>query len=396
MGLIPDIFDSSPEALARKAEAAKLGLHLDFFAPPEVPAPRLEATQHQRSGESVKYGKWITVGGREGEDGKKHGGSPVYIENGVITKGHPGLMGSHISHLQGKEKDLGPRQASSSEKAGKVAELLKRADAKSIPAKKVHNLARQIMGHDAEFKKELIEVLNEARGQMIGLGYGDPRTLVARSGKGKLDADSVRGLDDVAQNISRQYPHFFHGDENGTERLFDLLMSGTPKPLTEEEAYEQAVDHLENEGAEEEEIRQQTKHQPGEEVPFQRTEEAVPYYHPEQQRDKGKFVPWEHAGRTLLFVFGTLEDRDKLAHVLGKDEKDVPEGEPAALPGWKWKLEAGGYPTIVPCSGEELTGKVFWADPEDVKKLKAWETRYKLTRIELKGGREAWAFVREE
>lgn len=40
--------------------------------------------------------QWITIGGSEGPDGKKHGGSPVCIQDGRIIKGHPKLAGKKI------------------------------------------------------------------------------------------------------------------------------------------------------------------------------------------------------------------------------------------------------------------------------------------------------------
>src|SRR5438552_19046997 len=47
-------------------------------------------------------GRWITIGGRAGQDGKRHGGSPVFVRNGRIEKGHPSLVGKSISNIKGE------------------------------------------------------------------------------------------------------------------------------------------------------------------------------------------------------------------------------------------------------------------------------------------------------
>jgi hypothetical protein len=47
-----------------------------------------------------RYGRWVTIGAREGEDGRRHGGSPVYVEDGRITKGAPALTGRKIDALR--------------------------------------------------------------------------------------------------------------------------------------------------------------------------------------------------------------------------------------------------------------------------------------------------------
>ena len=45
-------------------------------------------------------GRWVTIGAVEGEDGKKHGGTPIHIEDGRITKGHRSLTGRKIAALK--------------------------------------------------------------------------------------------------------------------------------------------------------------------------------------------------------------------------------------------------------------------------------------------------------
>ena len=57
--------------------------------------------------ESGDDGRWITIGTTEGADGKKHGGSPVFIKGGRIVKGHPSLTGKKIGAMGGKPSDDG-------------------------------------------------------------------------------------------------------------------------------------------------------------------------------------------------------------------------------------------------------------------------------------------------
>jgi len=44
-------------------------------------------------------GRWVTIGGTKGADGKRHGGSPVFVRDGRIAKWHPSLVGRKIGAL---------------------------------------------------------------------------------------------------------------------------------------------------------------------------------------------------------------------------------------------------------------------------------------------------------
>lgn len=61
---------------------------------------------------SAGKGQWITIGGSKGEDGSRHGGSPVFIQDGRIVKGHPSLTGKKIDALkeEGDSEDAVPFQ----------------------------------------------------------------------------------------------------------------------------------------------------------------------------------------------------------------------------------------------------------------------------------------------
>src|SRR5262245_32717281 len=69
------------------------------FIRDSTPRSSGQSPHHHRTGSPVRYGRWVTIGAREGPDGERHGGSPVYIEDGRITRGHPSLAGRRIDAL---------------------------------------------------------------------------------------------------------------------------------------------------------------------------------------------------------------------------------------------------------------------------------------------------------
>ena len=52
-------------------------------------------------------GRWVTIGGRKGEGGKRSGGSPVFIQGGRITKGHPSLVGKKPGEIKSGDAEHG-------------------------------------------------------------------------------------------------------------------------------------------------------------------------------------------------------------------------------------------------------------------------------------------------
>ncbi len=203
------------------------------------------------SSASREKGRWITIGGTKGKDGKRHGGSPVYIENGRITKGAPSLHGKRIDALEEEGEDT--RSARKQNIEGKSYERAvwgKKARQEGINAQHLHQLAADVLAHDKEFKADLTSMLQHAREtsktQFIGgkrAGY-DLRAVAQNAAKTGDDYTSIPGFDTTAENAAREYPHLFHGREAPEERLWDLLIAGNPEPMTQDDAYEQAFDHL--------------------------------------------------------------------------------------------------------------------------------------------------------
>lgn len=243
---------------------------------PPDPFFMTEETQHSiqprmfhADGSPIRYaakkdaGQWITIGGSKGSDGKRHGGSPVYIENGRITKGHPSLTGKKIEGLKEegddrpslpadatpeqikahKNKQAGAHRAEVGQGKGYArAKFAKTARQEGINPQHLHQLAAEMIEHDAAFKDEQRSLLTEARRALSEFG-GQHKTLGARVGRGNVDASHVRGIDDVADQLKDRYADIL-GTDDPTGKLFELLSEGNPEPMGEEDAYESALEHL--------------------------------------------------------------------------------------------------------------------------------------------------------
>lgn len=186
-------------------------------------------------------GRWITVGGTRGEDGKRHGGSPVFVQNGRITKGAPSLAGRRIDALQ-EEDESTHRQQLHREKGYSRAKAGKAAKAEGIDPADLHGLAAEILAHDREHSGDREEVLHRARELFRHYGYG-AESLTTNLRSGRVE-DDPHALDLVADSLARSYPHQFAGHEDFGERLLDLFREGKPRRMTEQEAYDQALEQL--------------------------------------------------------------------------------------------------------------------------------------------------------
>jgi len=108
----------------------------------------------------------------------------------------------------------------------------------------LHQFAGDILAHDKAFKDEKLTLMREARKTSKSLGY-DIDNLKGRLASGKTDPASLRGFDDVAASIAASYPAYFAGaEEDLPGRLFEILSEGNPAPMSEDEAYQEALSHL--------------------------------------------------------------------------------------------------------------------------------------------------------
>jgi hypothetical protein len=189
-------------------------------------------------------GHWITIGG-QGEGDDRHGGTPVFIKDGRITKGAPSLVGRRIDALKEDASDLGThRQQLKASREHARAQWAKEARKIGHKPEHLHQLAAEMMAHDAATVEDRTKALQSARKVIESYG-GDWRTIGFRAAKGG-DATKTQGIDVAAETLSRQYPHLFTGGEyeHKTDRLFDLLAAGNPKAMHEDEAYKHALGEL--------------------------------------------------------------------------------------------------------------------------------------------------------
>lgn len=229
---------------------------------PQVPAPKPPVAGPVRHAkEKSGGGHWITIGGSKDEDGKRHGGSPVYVENGRITKGAPSLTGKKVEALkekgegEGKEHSVKPllkpsadddpsthRQQLHREKDYQRAVWAKKARQEGMDPKALHQLAGEALAHDKELVEGRKRLLQDARKQLAHYGY-DARALTTNLRSGRVE-DNIPNLDIVADSLAANYPEHFGGTEEPAERLKEMLTEGNPQPMSEDDAYSQAFDHL--------------------------------------------------------------------------------------------------------------------------------------------------------
>lgn len=181
-------------------------------------------------------GRWITIGATTGEDGKKHGGCPVYIRGGKIEKGPASLTGKPLDNLRG---DPSP-------------EWKERAKAEGVDPRKLHALAKDMQRHHGEHAMNRTQMLQHARKAAGSYGVS-LQGLQARNARGKLDASMIPHFDEIAASMAAAYPEYFGGGGalDAEDKLFDLLLTGNVKGLSDEDAYEQALVHLRDHTSEE-------------------------------------------------------------------------------------------------------------------------------------------------
>jgi hypothetical protein len=199
-------------------------------------------------------GHWITIGGQIGGDGIRHGGSPVYIENGRITKGHPSLTGKKIGNLaEPAEEGTHRQQLHKSRHYARAVVAKKARQEHGVNSKHLHQLAAEMMAHDKQFANEIGNVIEEAKGMLQARGV---QTKDFSRRHEISDHTQIPGFDEVARSLAHLHPeilgnagyeHQGEGSDQQSaaqEKLFDMLKSGKPAPMSEEDAYSQALDYL--------------------------------------------------------------------------------------------------------------------------------------------------------
>jgi hypothetical protein len=217
-------------------------------SPPMEHADREDAVGFARNGQNgaTHYakdaGRWITIGGSKGGDGKRHGGSPVFVQGGRITKGAPSLTGKKIGAMKEAAEGGSVRAANKQQKGYDRARAAKGAKERGVEPKRLHQLAGEMLAHHRAFTADKREMLQDARKALAGIsGHGQAIALIAGRGK---DAGSVKGIDEVAEDMAKRFPSYFPNNEHASDVLFDMLKGGNPEEMSEEDAYEQALEHL--------------------------------------------------------------------------------------------------------------------------------------------------------
>jgi hypothetical protein len=214
-------------------------------------------------------GQWITIGGGKDEKGERSGGTHVFIKEGRITKGAPGLVGKKIDALKEEAEDAKPRESKQREAEYQRAVWGKKARSEGIDPKQLHQLAADMLAHDAEAKGDMTKMLQEARQTSKTRDIGDVTGLAMRNARGDLDPSKLKGFDLLARSMRNSYPHILGSDEEqAADKLFDLLVKGNPPKMTEHEAYEQAFNHLAEHGKREPEKWTTKRREELEEAPF--------------------------------------------------------------------------------------------------------------------------------
>lgn len=232
-------------------------------------------------------GRWVTLGATTGDDGKKHGGTPVYIKGGRIVKGPKGMVGktpNEIKKAKSKTKATtgtkkgGPKpkqeatvaaatsaefdyppewdeplnQETASKKGPQfrvTSEMAKKLP-RGVKASHVSELAADIRDNYNAMIDYRNEALNYARDHSVGNGYGSLSQLVRLAHARGMDADSVKGLDEIADAMMAAYPGLLENNPHmhESDALFDLILDGVKPKMKDREAWDLAVEYVQNNG----------------------------------------------------------------------------------------------------------------------------------------------------
>jgi hypothetical protein len=252
-GARPELYDRPGGETLRALDAALADLDREL-------RPRIDLALAVSTAKAK--GRWVTIGGVRGEDGKRHGGSPVYIENGRITKGAPALTGRKIDALKEGPEETSHRQDVARERSHTRAVWAKKARREGIDPGALHQLAGELLAHDREMVEGRLHLLRRARELLGHYGY-DARALTTNLRSGRVE-DEIPALDVVADSLQRSYPEHFAGHGDPAGRLVDLLTEGNPEPMAENEAYEVGFEQLQGQGGAD---------------PWQPSDEPIPFSH---------------------------------------------------------------------------------------------------------------------
>jgi len=98
----------------------------------------------------------------------------------------------------------------------------------------------------------------------------------------------------------------------------------------------------------------------------------------------------------FLFIYGTLRDPKIQKIVFGR----ITKGQRDSLEGYREsEIEIQGevYPALIPSNGDFVGGLVIEITPTELVKIDEYETAaYIRTQVNLKSGRKAWVYKKNE
>jgi len=237
-----------------KADAARQKWRVTSFGPEygdlNKPLPHPDRLGYRKEfSADNEDGQWITIGA-SGQGDEKGGGTHVFIKDGRITKGAPGLVGRKIDALKEPAEEQSGRAEKKQSAEYDRARWGKRARQEGLNPRHLHQLAADMLAHDAEANSDVAKMLQEARKISKARDIGDVTGLAMRNAGGNLDPSKLKGFDLLTRSMMNSYPHILGTDaEKAESKLFDMLVRGNPQKMTESEAYEQAFNHLAEHGS---------------------------------------------------------------------------------------------------------------------------------------------------
>jgi Protein of unknown function (DUF935) len=198
------------------------------------------ATSDDDDVQNYDAGRWITIGSQAGKDGKRSGGSRVFVKDGKIVKGAPSLTGRKLGDMKGPADHGTHRQQLNQSKSYSKARYRKEAREMGHDPKELDARAEAIKKHHDDFIGERKRMLQETRRVSKENGFGDIRNLKNRNARGDIDSNSVWRFDELTEEIRERYPGHFETEDE----LYDMLTAGDPEPMDWDDAYRQAFDEM--------------------------------------------------------------------------------------------------------------------------------------------------------
>lgn len=218
--------------------------------------------------------RWITIGGRSTADGEHSGGFPVKLDKdgNIIAGGPPGLRGHHVSDsgkyfkekraereksgedafgdaagFFDKIKGENDAAAKETEKANE-ADIAARGPGNTKSMKKIVAFQAEKWGMSEDTYQSFMDdvwketlAFNQSREEFkahareaTGLDAGKIKRIEEKGGKNARggDSDTVKNLDTAADILAGEYPQFFEGSSDPSEKIFEILKEGVAKPLS--------------------------------------------------------------------------------------------------------------------------------------------------------------------